>query len=70
VYKRQLHTASLFVFRADGLPWPTHGRRRIGRVEAVMKIERGFNVIGELGYAVVSDVDAAKLSELASRLAS
>jgi anti-sigma factor RsiW len=66
VYKRRLHTVSLLVFRADGLPWPAGGRRST-------RVERGFNVVlwraGELGYTLVSDLDAQELSELADRLA-
>ena len=34
VYKRRLHTISLLVFRADGLPWPTRGLQPMGRVKA------------------------------------
>jgi anti-sigma factor RsiW len=66
VYKRRLHTVSLLVFRAEGLPWPAGGRRST-------EAERGFNVVlwrwGELGYALVSDLDAPELAELAGRLA-
>ena len=54
------------MFRADGLPWPAGGRRST-------RVERGFNVVlwraGELGYTLVSDLDAQELSELADRLA-
>jgi anti-sigma factor RsiW len=66
VYKRRLHTVSLLVLRAEGLPWPTGGRPAV-------RSERGFNVVlwraGELGYVLVSDVDATELSQLAGRLA-
>jgi anti-sigma factor (TIGR02949 family) len=66
VYGRRLHTISLLVFRADGLSWPRDaGQPRTTSV-------RGFNVIlwraGDLGYALVSDVDARDLAELARRL--
>jgi anti-sigma factor (TIGR02949 family) len=64
VYGRRLHTVSLLVFRADGLSWPGDGSRTTS--------VRGFNVIlwraGELGYALVSDVDARDLAQLARRL--
>jgi anti-sigma factor RsiW len=74
VYTRRLHTVSLFVFRGEGLPWPTHGLRRLGGRKALTQVERGFSVIlwraGELGYAVVSDLDAAELFGLAARLTS
>jgi anti-sigma factor RsiW len=73
VYGRRLHTISLLVFRAEGLPWPSRGLTRLGDVEASLASERGFNVIvwrrGELGYALVSDVDARELTTLAARLA-
>ena len=66
VYGRRLHTITLLVVRAEGLAWP--GAE--GRVHVTA--ERGFNVIlwrrGELGYALVSDVDARELGQLAARL--
>ena len=72
VYARRLHPISLLVFRADGLAWPTRGTTRINSVDASVASERGFNVIvwrrGELGYALVSDVDAGELTALAGRL--
>jgi anti-sigma factor RsiW len=73
VYARRLHPVSLLVFRAEGLAWPTRGLTRIGSVEAYTTAERGFNVImwrtRELGYALVSDVDARDLGQLAARMA-
>ncbi len=73
VYKRRLHTLSLFVFRAAGLPWPQRGLEPIGRVKAQSSNERGFHVLmwrdGELGYALVSDVDPRDMRELAAKLA-
>jgi len=73
VYKRRLHTASLFVFRAEGLPWPDRGLEPLGSVPAYRTTARGFHVVlwraGELGYALVSDVEASELRELASRIA-
>jgi anti-sigma factor RsiW len=72
VYARRLHPISLLVFRADGLPWPSRDLTRINGVDASIAAERGFNVIawrrGELGYALVSDVDARELTTLAARL--
>jgi anti-sigma factor RsiW len=65
VYGRRLHTITLLVFRADALPWP----RGAG---AAATRERGFNVrlwrANGLGYALVSDLDAAELARLAARL--
>ena len=73
VYGRRLHTVSVFVFRADGLPWPHGGLEKLGRIEVKRTASRGFNVLlwrdGELGFAVVSDVDPRDLSLLVSKLA-
>src|SRR5436309_4937441 len=72
VYARRLHPISLLVFRADDLAWPARDLTRIGPVETHATAERGFNVImwrrGELGYALVSDVDARELGRLAARM--
>ena len=63
VYGRRLHRITLFVVRAEGLRWPA-GPEAASR--------RGFNTLrwreGELGYVLVSDVDAHDLTELAARL--
>src|SRR5438874_748339 len=73
VYKRGLHPVSLFVFRAEGLPWPARGLTPIGGAAGYTSVSRGFNVIlwraGDLGYALVSDVDARELGRLAAKLA-
>jgi len=73
VYGRRLHSISVFVFRAERLPWPTGGLERQGRLEIYRTTSRGFHVLlwrdGELGYALVSDVDPRDLSLLASKLA-
>jgi anti-sigma factor RsiW len=62
VYGRRLHTVSLLVFRGDDVPLPR------GPKEASA---RGFNVIlwraGDLGYALVSDLDVRELRALAAR---
>lgn len=72
VYGRRLHSISVFVFRADGLPWP-HANEKLGRLDVYKTAARGFNVLlwrdGELGYALVSDVDPRDLSLLATKLA-
>lgn len=72
VYGRRLHSISLFVFKADGLPWPTARLEPAGRAAVYRTSARGFNVLlwrdGELGYALVSDVNAADLLLLASKL--
>lgn len=73
VFHRRLHAISLLVFRAQGLPWPTRGRERIGNADAYVTVARGFNVIlwrhGELGYALTSDLDRHELAQLAAKLA-
>ena len=72
VYGRRLHTVSLFIFRAEGLPWPTHGLAPMGKTQAYSTVARGFNIIlwraGELGYALVSDVDSRELFQLGVKL--
>jgi len=72
VYARRLHPVSLLVFRADGLVWPARDLTRIGPVDTYVTAERGFNVIlwrrGELGYALVSDLNAKELEQLAARM--
>jgi anti-sigma factor RsiW len=72
VFKRRLHGISLFVFRADGLPWAARDTQRIGAVDVYPTTARGFNVLlwrqRDLGYALVSDVDAAELRDLAGRI--
>jgi anti-sigma factor RsiW len=73
IFKRRLHVITLYVFRADGLPWPTHGLERMGHARAYVASARGFNAIlwreGELGYALVSDMDRAELTTLGAKLA-
>jgi anti-sigma factor RsiW len=72
IFKRRLHTISLFIFRAEGLSWATSGLVTVGRVAALPGHMRGFNVLmwrdGELGYALVSDIDPTELSALAARV--
>jgi anti-sigma factor RsiW len=72
VYKRRQHTISLFVFRADGLPWPHAAERALGPVEAQVDTQRGFNVLlfrqQDLAYALVSDLNLRELSELGEKL--
>ncbi len=65
-YRLKLHKVTLLVFRADGLPWPRGGA-------AALRASRGFRAAlwrsGELGYALVSDVDASSFRDLAARFA-
>jgi anti-sigma factor RsiW len=71
VYGLRLHTVTLLVFRADGLPWPAAGWQRAGAHEVYRADARGFTVVlwrsHGLGYALVSDADARELLELAAR---
>ena len=72
VYARRLHTITLFVFRADGLPWPTTGAEPLGRARVWSRTSRGFHELlwrdGDLGYALVSDVAEPDLRDLAQRI--
>jgi anti-sigma factor RsiW len=72
VYQRRLHVVSLFVFRADGLPWPGDGLIPTRQTAAHSASSRGFNVLlwraGDLGYALVSDIDATELRQLGVKL--
>ena len=73
VFRRKLHGVSLFVFRSEGLPWPDRGLAALDGLRAHTVTTRGFNVVlwrvGELGYALVSDIDATELARLAPRIA-
>jgi len=70
VYGRRLHTISLLVFRADGMLWPAGGEAPPVRAGLIV---RGFNVLlwrdGELGYAMVSDLNVGEMRALGARLA-
>ena len=65
VYKRRLHTASLFVVQGDGLAFPTS--LRTANV-------RGFSIAlwsaDRQGYALVSDLNLSELLELQAAIAS
>jgi anti-sigma factor RsiW len=65
VYKRRLHTASLFVVQGDGLAFP-----KSLRTQTI----RGFSVAlwkaGGQGYALVSDLNLPELLELQGEIAS
>ncbi len=72
-YQRRLHTISLFVFRAGGLSFPARGAQPMGRVAARATVVRGFSVLlwrdGELGYALVSDLNPNELFQLGLKVA-
>jgi anti-sigma factor RsiW len=76
VYKRRLHVITLFVYRADGLPWsPLQAGSSVtlGHAHAKEVTTRGFHVLlwrdGDLGYALVSDLDPRELEVLGSKIA-
>jgi anti-sigma factor RsiW len=62
LFRHKLHHITLLVVPAKGLGWPTH--------QAVH--DRGFHVLlwqhEDLGYALVSDVDANELAILGGRI--
>ncbi len=70
VYALRRHTVTLLAFRAEGLPLGDAGPRPAPERRAS---RRGFHVVfwrsGDLGYALVSDADAAELGTIATRLA-
>jgi anti-sigma factor RsiW len=75
IYKRHLHVITLFVYPAEGLPWstvPTPSSISLGHVRAKELTTRGFHVIlwreGDLGYALVSDLDPRELEMLGGRI--
>ena len=68
VFKHRLHTATLFVFRSEGLNWPLRHDTSLGALPASSAASRGFNVLlwrqQDLGYALVSDMNGADLARL------
>jgi anti-sigma factor RsiW len=73
LFKHRLHSASLFVFRSEGLHWPLRADASAGALPASSAGLRGFNVLlwreGDLGYALVSDMDRSALERLAAKVA-
>lgn len=72
VFKHRLHVASLFVFRAQDLSFPSRTDQQLRARSATSAASRGFNVLlwrdHDLGYALVSDMDARSLARLAEKL--
>ena len=73
VFRRRLHLITLFVFRAEGMPWPAVATLPVGDVRGTLESSRGFHALlwrkGDLGYALVSDADPKDLETLAGRVA-
>ena len=72
IFKHKLHTITLFVFRSEGLSWPLRSNASLGPLAATSSHLRGFNTLlwkdGDLGYALVSDVDASELQRLGLKI--
>jgi len=72
IFKHKLHTITLFVFRDEGLSWPLRSNASLGSLPATASHLRGFNTLlwrdGDLGYALVSDVDANELLRLGNKI--
>jgi anti-sigma factor RsiW len=72
IFKHKLHTITLFVFRGEGLKWPLRHDTTLGSLPATSAHLRGFNTLlwqdGDLGYALVSDVDASELQRLGVKI--
>jgi len=73
LFRRRLHQITLFVFQAEGLRWPAWGEQAIGAGQGTVETQRGIHVAlwrqGDLGYALVSDVNEGELMTLASKIA-
>lgn len=73
VFKRRLHVITLFVFRAEGLPWPAMANEPVGGTRGTLRTSRGYHVLmwrtDDLGYALVSDVDVRDLGVLGAKIA-
>ena len=71
IYKLRLHTISLLVFPAEGLPWIA-GTVPVGPRRATLSSVRGFHVLllrnADLGYAIVSDASSPELVELMGKV--
>jgi anti-sigma factor RsiW len=73
VFGRRLHVITLFMFRSEGMRWPAVEETPIGHVRGTLRTSRGFHVLlwraGDLGYALVSDVDSRDLTALGAKIA-
>ena len=73
IFSRRLHAITLFVFSAHDLPWPTAPMVPLGHARATEETKRGFHTLlwrdGDLGYALVSDLDRDELRLLGRKIA-
>jgi anti-sigma factor RsiW len=71
-FRRRLHAITLLIFPAEGMPWPNAGTARLAERPVVERTARGFTALlwrdGELGYALVSDVNRAELAALVPKI--
>ncbi|HTA92281.1 MAG TPA: zf-HC2 domain-containing protein [Polyangiaceae bacterium] len=72
LFKHKLHSISLFVFRSEGLSWSLRSNSSLGALPCTSSHLRGFNTLlwkdGDLGYALVSDMDASELQRLGVKI--
>jgi anti-sigma factor RsiW len=72
-YTLRKHRLTLLVFREDALAWPAGTQERGGGADLREATQRGFHVVlwraGGLGHALVSDLNAEELREVAVKLA-
>lgn len=78
VFKRRLHTISLFVFRNDGLDWPSTGMglgmdaQQVAGQRVQVSTLDGFHLVywsaEGLGHVLVSDVSSGELLNLTDKL--
>lgn len=73
VFKRRLHTISLFVFRNDGLDWPSTGTApEVAGQRVQVSTLDGFHLVywaaEGLGHVLVSDVSSGELLSLTDKL--
>lgn len=72
VFKRRLHTISLFVFRNDGLEWPSADAQQVTGQRVQVSTLDGYHLVyweaDGLGHVLVSDVSRGELLNLANKL--
>jgi anti-sigma factor RsiW len=72
-YRHKLHQISLMIVPAEGLSWPgSLDSEVLGRLRVHEERVRGFSVVlwrdGDLGYALVSDLNLTELKQLANKI--